>query len=95
MSTTGYAYASFSFKDGKAADMALRWTAVLQKLQDKWTIQSLHFSSNLLDNPVLNTAQQLGRIRAVAAGVRGFLLGVVTILLLRRRTEQPTETEKI
>ncbi|MEH2105163.1 YybH family protein [Nostoc sp.] len=91
MSTTGYAYASFSFKDGKAADMALRWTAVLQKLQDKWTIQSLHFSSNLLDNPVLNAAQQLGRILAVAAGVGGFLLGAVTMLLLRRRTKPRTE----
>ncbi|WP_322743963.1 YybH family protein [Nostoc edaphicum] len=92
MSTTGYAYASFSFKDGKAADMALRWTAVLQKLQDKWTIQSLHFSSNLLNNPVLNAAQQLGRILAVAAGVAGFLLGAVTMLLLRRRTKQRTES---
>ncbi|MEH2045207.1 YybH family protein [Nostoc sp.] len=88
---SGEAIASFSFKDGKAADMALRWTAVLQKLQDKWTIQSLHFSSNLLNNPVLNAAQQLGRILAVAAGVGGFLLGVVTMLLLPRRTKQQTE----
>ncbi|MBC1224876.1 nuclear transport factor 2 family protein [Nostoc sp. UCD121] len=82
---SGEAIASFSFKDGKAADMALRWTAVLQKLQDKWTIQSLHFSSNLLNNPVLNAAQQLGQILAVAAGVGGFLLGAATMLLLRRR----------
>ncbi|MEH2022827.1 hypothetical protein [Nostoc sp.] len=80
-----------SFKDGKAADMALRWTAVLQKLQDKWTIQSLHFSSNLLDNPVLNAAQQLGRILAVAAGVGGFLLGAVVMLLLRRSTKRMFE----
>lgn len=91
----GEAIASFSFKDGKAADMALRWTAVLQKLQDKWTIQSLHFSSNLLNNPVLNSAQQLGQILAVAAGVGGFILGVVTMLILRRRNKQETETEKI
>jgi ketosteroid isomerase-like protein len=88
---SGEAIASFSFKDGKAADMALRWTAVLQKLQDKWTIQSLHFSSNLLDNPVLNAAQQLGRILAIAAGVGGFLLGAVTMLLLRRKTKPRTE----
>ncbi|MBN3943141.1 MAG: nuclear transport factor 2 family protein [Nostoc sp.] len=88
---SGEAIASFSFKDGKATDMALRWTAVLQKLQDKWTIQSLHFSSNLLNNPVLNAAQQLGRILAVAAGVGGFLLGAVTMLLLRRRTKPRTE----
>ena len=88
---SGEAIASFSFKDGKAADMALRRTAVLQKLQINGTIQSLHFSSNLLNNPVLNAAQQLGRILTVAAGVGGFLLGAVTMLLLRRRTKPRTE----
>ncbi|MBN3925849.1 nuclear transport factor 2 family protein [Nostoc sp. NMS4] len=87
---SGEAIASFSFKDGKTADMALRWTAVLQKLQDKWTIQSLHFSSNLLNNPVLNAAQQLGQILAVAAGIGGFVLGAVAMLLLRRKTKQQT-----
>ncbi|MEH1795052.1 MULTISPECIES: YybH family protein [unclassified Nostoc] len=88
---SGEAIASFSFKDGKTADMALRWTAVLQKLQDKWMIQSLHFSSNLLNNPVLNAAQQLGQILAVAAGVGGFLVGAVTMLLLRRRNKPRTD----
>jgi hypothetical protein len=43
------------------------------------------------DNPVLNAAQQLGRILAVTAGVGGFLLGAVTMLLLRRRTKPRTE----
>lgn len=88
---SGEAIASFFFQDGKAADMALRWTAVLQKLQDKWMIQSLHFSSNLLDNPVLKAAQQLGQILAVAAGVGGLLVGAVTMLLLRRKNRQRTE----
>ncbi|MEH2347672.1 MAG: hypothetical protein V7K55_06660 [Nostoc sp.] len=69
----------------------MRWTAVLQKLQDKWTIQSLHFSSNLLNNLVLNAAQQLGQILAIAAGLGGFLVGAVTMLLLRRRNKQGTE----
>jgi ketosteroid isomerase-like protein len=90
---TGDAITTFSFQDGKAAEMALRWTAVLQKLQNKWTIQSLHFSANLLDNPVLNTAQKLGQTLAIASGVGGFFLGAVTILLLRRRTK--TRTERI
>ncbi|WP_265578501.1 hypothetical protein [Nostoc sp. LEGE 12447] len=40
---------------------------------------------------MLNAAQQLGRILAVAAGVGGFLLGAVTMLLLRRRTKPRTE----
>jgi ketosteroid isomerase-like protein len=88
--SSGEAIATFSFKDGNAADMAMRWTAVLQKFQNKWTIQSLHFSSNLLDNPVLNAAQRLGRNVAIAAGVGGFLLGGLTIMLLRRRPKQKT-----
>lgn len=91
--SSGDAIATFSFKDGKAADMAMRWTAVLQKLPDRWTIQSLHFSSNLLDNPLLNAAQRLRWIIAVAAGIGGFLLGAITMLLLRRIPKQ--ETEKV
>ncbi|MBD2335614.1 nuclear transport factor 2 family protein [Calothrix sp. FACHB-156] len=84
--STGDAIASFYFKDGKAADMALRWTAVLQKTQDKWTIQSLHFSSNLLDNPVLNATQRWGQTMAAIAGIGGFLLGVVVMFGLRRKS---------
>lgn len=84
----GGAITTFSFKDGKSADMALRWTAVLQKLEDKWMIQSLHFSSNLLDNPVLNAARQLNKTLAVAAGLGGFLLGAATMVILHRRTKR-------
>ncbi|MDZ7994185.1 MAG: hypothetical protein RMX69_18420 [Nostoc sp. EspVER01] len=40
---------------------------------------------------MLNAAQQLGRILAVAAGVGGFVLGAVTMLLLRRRNKPRTE----
>jgi ketosteroid isomerase-like protein len=89
--SSGEAIATFSFKDGNAADMAMRWTAVLQKFQNKWTIQSLHFSSNLLDNPVLNAAQRLGRTVSIASGVGGFLLGVVTMMILRRQSQPRPE----
>lgn len=84
----GGAITTFSFKDGKSANMALRWTAVLQKLEDKWMIQSLHFSSNLLDNPVLNAARQLNKTLALAAGLVGFLLGAATMVILNRRTKR-------
>jgi hypothetical protein len=84
----GGAITTFSFKDGKSANMTLRWTAVLQKLEDKWMIQSLHFSSNLLDNPVLNAARQLNKTLGVAAGLGGFLLGAATMVILNRRTKR-------
>lgn len=86
---TGEATTTFSFQDGNSADMDIRWTAVLQKSQDKWLIQSLHFSSNLLDNPVLNTAKQaaknLGKIVGLISGLGGFSLGILVMLLLRNR----------
>jgi ketosteroid isomerase-like protein len=88
---TGEAITTFSFKDGKSADMNVRWTAVLQKLQNKWVIQSLHFSSNLLNNPVLNATQKLGKMIAIAAGLGGFLLGALIMLLLRSNTQQKTQ----
>jgi ketosteroid isomerase-like protein len=88
----GAAITTFSFQDGKSADMALRWTAVLQKLGDKWVIQSLHFSSNLLDNPVLSAAQKSNKILAIVAGLGGFFLGVITMTILHRRTQQPATT---
>lgn len=84
----GGAITTFSFKDGKSANMALRWTAVLQKLEDKWMIQSLHLSSNLLDNPVLNAARQLNKTLGVAAVLVGFLLGAATMVILNRRTKR-------
>lgn len=88
----GDALSTFYFKDGNVNTMGLRWTAVLQKYQGKWTIQSLHFSSNLLDNPVLRSAQEMVRNLAIASGVGGFVLGAVATLLLRRQPKQPTET---
>ncbi|AFZ18360.1 YybH family protein [Allocoleopsis franciscana] len=87
----GDALATFYFKDGNKPTMAMRWTAVLQKFQDRWTIQSLHFSSNLLDNPVLNGAQLASRVWAVAAGVGGILLGAVAMLLWRRKPKRTIE----
>ncbi|GAC1457484.1 MAG: hypothetical protein NVSMB70_01270 [Chamaesiphon sp.] len=81
----GDAIATFHFTDGNVSTMAMRWTAVMQKFQGKWTIQSLHFSSNLLNNPVLNGKEQLSRTVAVAAGVGGILLGAVGMLIWRRR----------
>ncbi len=88
----GEAIATFSFTDGNVRIMPMRWTAVVQKFQNKWTLQSLHFSSNLLDNPVLNTAQKIGLAGAIAAGMGGLLLGVVGTLLLRRQLKSPVET---
>ena len=88
----GDAIATFYFRDGNTPNMAMRWTGVVQKFQEKWTIQSLHFSSNLLNNPVLNGTKQADRAIAVAAGLGSFLLGAVAMLLWGRSRKQPTES---
>jgi hypothetical protein len=88
----GEAISTFSFTDGSVATMPMRWTAIVQKFQNKWTLQSLHFSSSLVDNPVLSGAQKVGRIGAIGAGIGGFLLGAVVMLVLRRKPKQPVES---
>ena len=81
----GDATATFDFKDGNVNTMAMRWTAVMQKFQTKWTIQSIHFSANLLDNPVLKGAQQLGITMSIGSGVLGLILGGGSIWLWSRK----------
>jgi ketosteroid isomerase-like protein len=81
---SGEAMSTFYFRDGKEEDMAMRWTAVLQKVENTWTIQSLHFSSNLLDNPVLNYTEKRGNVIAVGTSVAGLLVGSLLMFLLRR-----------
>lgn len=87
----GDAIATFYFRDGNVQPMAMRWTAVLQRFQGKWTIQSLHFSSNLLNNPVLAGAQRMGRNAAIATGIGGLLIGAVVMGVWRRRPQTSTE----
>lgn len=86
----GDAIATFSFQDGNSANMAMRWTAVMQKFQGRWTIQSLHFSSNLLNNPLLYGAQKAGRAIAVATGLGGVIVGAVGMLFWHRWRRQVT-----
>ncbi len=75
----GAATSTFNFKNGKNNDMPLRWTAVLQKANQRWLIQSLHFSANLLDNPVLAVTQSAMRWSALVAGVVGIVVGAAAI----------------
>jgi hypothetical protein len=89
----GAAISTFHFTDGNVATMPLRWTAVLQKSQSKWMIQTLHFSANLLDNPVLSGAQTLTRTVGIVTGISGLLLGAIGMRLIRRRRQGETEAQ--
>ena len=85
---TGVVYGTsrdtFHFKDGDVREMKTRWSAVAQKEADGWKLVNVHFSTSLLDNPVLEAAKsQITKI-AVIAAVAGLVVGVVLTFLLRR-----------
>jgi len=90
----GEAIATFNFTNGDQRTMAMCWTAVLEKVANNWMIQSVHFSSNLLDNPMLDAARQQGKIWGIATGIGGFVLGILAMLLWRRQPKPITESEK-
>jgi ketosteroid isomerase-like protein len=87
----GEAISTFYFQDGNSAEMTMRLTAVMQKFQGKWTIQSVHFSSDLINNPVLHGTQKAGKVMAAATGIGGFVLGGLGMFLWHRQQKKTTE----
>jgi hypothetical protein len=86
----GAANATVNFADGYVGQMPMRWSAVLQKLQNKWMIQSLHFSVSLLDNPVLAAAQKLNGVTGIGAGAVGLILGALGMGFWRTKSKRST-----
>lgn len=75
----------FTFTDGDVREMPSRWSAVVQKVDETWQLVSVHFSANLLDNPVLDAVKVASQRAMVMAGAAGLALGLVIGYLLRRR----------
>ncbi len=76
----------YTFNDGDVRQMKSRWSAVVQKDGDAWKIVSVHFSANLLDNPVLDAAKQAVQKWALIAGAIGIAVGLALGFLMRRRS---------
>lgn len=76
---------TYTFRDGDVRDMTTRWTAVLEKEESGWKISQIHFSANILDNPVLSAAKRAaGGNIFLPAGI-GFALGALIFGLLGRK----------
>ncbi len=75
----------YTFTDGDVREMTSRWSAMVQKDGGTWKLASVHISADLLDNPVLNAAKNLGQRMMMMAGVIGLAVGLVIGFLLRRR----------
>jgi hypothetical protein len=58
---------------------------VVEKDGDTWKLVSVHFSANLLDNPVIKAMQNTAQRLTIVVGVIGLGVGLVMGFLLRRR----------
>ncbi|MEM7179708.1 MAG: polyketide cyclase [Spirochaetota bacterium] len=63
--------------EGITIDSTNRWTATLYKQDGKWLVTSVHFSTNLFDNPLLNTYKDKMYLFIAVSLVVGLALGYV------------------
>ena len=65
----------FKLATGKDLDVKGRWTATLIKENGHWLVASLHASTNLFDNVMLDLAKKTAFIAAVICLVAGLIVG--------------------
>jgi len=77
----------FKLTDGRNFKLKSRWTASVVREDGKWLITSLHISSNVFDNPLLDLVKGF----VMKAAIGGFALGVVLTgiiaWLMRKRSK--------
>ena len=82
--STGIAFGSslehFKLVNGKSFDLKGRWTATMVKQDDRWLVASLHVSTNLFDNVMLDMMKQY----AIRATCIAFVVGIVLGWLIGR-----------
>ncbi len=76
----GHTIDQFEFATGHVFELKSRWSASIEKQNNRWLVTSIHFSANLFDNPLLNTAKdQLFLFTGLA-----FLIGLILMFLISR-----------
>lgn len=76
----------YTLRNGTQFVLNSRWSATVVKTDnDHWQLASLHISSNLFDNPVLNAQVKYATLVTVVAGVAGILIGCMGAKALRRK----------
>jgi ketosteroid isomerase-like protein len=85
---TGIAWGSsvehFKLTNGRAFDLAGRWTVTLIREGDKWLIASLHVSTNIFDNAIVTMMKDRVMMLAIAVLLFGLLVGGFVGWRLRR-----------
>lgn len=83
--TYGMSEETYRFKDGDVRTMRTRWSALTRKDAGVWKLVNVHFSANVVDNPVLDAMQGFATKLAVAALILGLVVGAGAMWLVRRR----------
>jgi ketosteroid isomerase-like protein len=90
---TGIAFGSsvehFKLTNGKSFDLKGRWTVTLIKEDGKWLIASLHVSTNIFDNVMLDAVKQFAYRAMAIVALAGLILGW---LIGRRRKKTGLST---
>jgi ketosteroid isomerase-like protein len=82
---TGIAFGSsvehFKLASGSSFDLKGRWTATMVKEDGRWLIASLHVSTNIFDNVMLDMLKKY----AIYAGCTAFVVGIILGWFIGRR----------
>jgi hypothetical protein len=82
---TGISFGSsvehFKFTNGRSFDLKGRWTTTMVKKDGHWLIASLHVSTNIFDNAMLDLVKKY----AVRAACGAFIVGALLGWLIGRR----------
>jgi hypothetical protein len=85
---TGVAYGSsveqFDLRGGQKFTLNGRWSATLVNENGRWLIASVHASSNLFDNPLINSTKKMMYIAVAIA----FLVALLIGWIVGRRTSR-------
>jgi ketosteroid isomerase-like protein len=75
---------------GAKLDLPGAWSATLVKADDRWLITSLHASTGLNDNPLVDRAENSAMWGGILAGALGAMFGAfASRWLARRRASSP------
>lgn len=75
----------FELADGTLFTLNANWSTTVVKQNGQWKVAALHFSTNLFDNPMLNKAQSLIKMAAIAGVLGGFLLAFLATKFLGKK----------
>ena len=76
----GVCHDEMELTSGRRFALDGKWSATILSQQGKWRVACLHFSTNVLDNAVLNGVKRL----AWTGAIGGFVLGGLLVFLLSR-----------